>query len=48
MKIKPWNLNQVDIDDKEEFKQTLIDITREGRKLTPMEQVRLEEFLSRH
>lgn len=41
----PWNLNQVDINDRELFGDTLVNILEEGRKLTPMEVAKVKIFL---
>ena len=43
--LEPWNLMQVSIHNKEKFKETLLNILNEGRKLTPMEVVKVEDFL---
>lgn len=43
--MKPWNLTQVSVENKEEFKDCLLRIMKEGRKLTPFEIVKLEYFL---
>jgi len=43
--IEPWNLMQVSIHNKEKFKETLLNILNEGRKLTPIEVVKVEDFL---
>lgn len=45
--IKPWNLTQISINDKESFKACLLDILNEGRKLTPFEIAKLQEFLDK-
>lgn len=44
-KIEPWNLMQVSIHNKEKFKEVLLNILHEGRTLTPMEVVKVEDFL---
>lgn len=43
--IEPWNLMQVSIHNKEKFKEVLLNILHEGRTLTPMEVVKVEDFL---
>lgn len=44
--MKPWNLTQVSLRDKKAFKECLLDIVNEGRKLTPCEIAKLEIFLN--
>lgn len=43
--VKPWNLTQVSIDDRQVFNETLLSILDEGRKLTPMEVAKVREFM---
>lgn len=43
--MKPWNLKQVPIDDREGFKTLLIEILEDGRKLTPFEVALVKQFL---
>ena len=45
--MKPWNLTQVSIDDRQAFNETLLSILDEGRKLTPMEVAKAREFMDR-
>lgn len=48
MKTEPWHLTQVEFENTEEFKNTLLKILHEGRKLTPFEMVKLEFFLNNY
>lgn len=43
--LDQWKLMQVSIHNKEKFKETLLSVLNEGRKLTPMEVVKVEDFL---